>query len=515
VSELLRDKRLGYGLVIGLYLLVFPWHPGLNSPNELCRLWQARAIVEDGKVEINAQLERYGRVGDLSIKDGRLYPSKAPLISFLGAPIYWVQTKLVGQGNVDTVRQLYWSRLFICVLPTLLMLVLLRRVLLTYLTPEIADPLVVTYALGSLAFAYSEMFFSHQLTAVMLFCAFYCCWKIQRGEWRERAWLLAGALAGLIVDCEYTGALNVVCLSTWVLAARWKQWPQLGRAVAGVVVGAAPFLIALMAYHQACFGHPLESGYKYLNDPSYQHWHLGGFLGIRIPDPAVFLLSFFGPLRGLFGLSPFLMLAGGGMLALRWDRPMRVFVSALILGNAYFTSSFDYTSWGWTAGPRHLTPMVPFLLIPAGLALERLRNAESFDRKIGAGIATGLCVASVVVTGLISLVAYIPDSLSSPLFSLVLPLLRGGYLPPTVTVVFGLPNLGGIAVLCVLAAAAWVGLWLWRAEGSQRTVTVAAVATVVVVLALLAGANREDGGDKGGLQLLQSVWMTPTAPKNG
>ena len=98
--EFLRDKRVGYGLVVALYLLVFPWHPGLNSPNELCRLWQSRALIEDGKLEINAQLQRYGRVGDLSVKEGRYYPSKAPLISFLAAPIYWVEQKFAGEGAV-------------------------------------------------------------------------------------------------------------------------------------------------------------------------------------------------------------------------------------------------------------------------------------------------------------------------------------------------------------------------------------------------------------------------------
>lgn len=508
MSEILRDKRVGYGLVVALYLLVFPWHPGLNSPNELCRLWQARALVEDGKVEINAQLQKYGAVGDLSVKDGHYFPSKAPLISFAAAPIYWVELKLAGGAGVEVIKQVYWSRLFITVLPALLMLVLLRRFLLAYLSPEIADPLIVTYALGTMAFAYAEMFFSHQVTAVLLFCCFYACWRVLRGDWRERGWLVAGALAGLVVDSEYTGALGVVCVASYVVAARWKHWPQLGRAVGLVIVGAAPLLIALMAYHQACFGHPLESGYKYLNDTAYQHWHLGGFLGIRVPDPTAFTMSYFGPLRGLFALSPFLLLAFGGLSALRWERPLLIFVAVLILANTYFTSSFEYSSWGWTVGPRHLTPLVPFLLLPAGLALERLRNATTFDGKIGAGIASGLCVASVLIAGMISLVAYIPDSLTSPLFGAVLPLIRGGYLPPTVTVVMGFGNAGVLAVVGVLVASLWVGIWMVRAQ-QGRVVAAVAVLTVVVMLGLLAGANRDSDGDRAALQLLQSVWLTP------
>ena len=34
------SPKVGYALVAALYLLSFPYHPGLRSPNELCRLWQ-------------------------------------------------------------------------------------------------------------------------------------------------------------------------------------------------------------------------------------------------------------------------------------------------------------------------------------------------------------------------------------------------------------------------------------------------------------------------------------------
>ena len=40
-------------VVVALYVLAFPYHPKLRSPNELCRLWQARAIVEYGELSVN------------------------------------------------------------------------------------------------------------------------------------------------------------------------------------------------------------------------------------------------------------------------------------------------------------------------------------------------------------------------------------------------------------------------------------------------------------------------------
>lgn len=391
------ESKVGFALLAGLYLLSFPYHPGLRSPNELCRLWQSRSLIDFGTLDINGTLSQLGAVGDLSCTavvqgpDGQklepcvgpfaaragvvaryYYPSKAPLVSFLGAPVYWVLKAL---GPVSELRQVLFSRLFVTVLPALGLLWLLRRFLAAYVSQPVADSLVVVYGLGTMAFAYAEAFMSHQLTAVLLFATFYVAWKTERGEWRERAYLLAGLLAGSVVAAEYTGALGVVCVAAYAVASRWKRWAALGRVAALVVAGAAPFLVALLAYHQACFGSPWTSGYKFLNNPSYQGWHEGGFLGIKGPDLLALWLSLFSPLRGLFTLSPFLLIAPFGFADVRAKDPaLLVFLLVLVAGNLYFTASFSYASWGWTVGPRHLTPMVPFLMLPVALVVERLTS---------------------------------------------------------------------------------------------------------------------------------------------
>src|SRR4051812_42933908 len=175
----LANPRVWFGLVAALYVVIFPWHPNLRSPNELCRLWQTRAIVEQGKLSLNETMQRYGPVGDLSVKDGVYYPSKAPLMSFLAVPIYWVLTKVAAPAAVPELPQVFFSRLLLTIAPTLLMLVFLRRFLKAYLKGVLPEALTVAYALGTLAFSYSEAFFSHQATAVLLFLAFYAAWRTQ------------------------------------------------------------------------------------------------------------------------------------------------------------------------------------------------------------------------------------------------------------------------------------------------------------------------------------------------
>src|SRR4051812_41360619 len=105
-------RRWPFWLVAALYVTAFPYHPGLRSPNELCRLWQARAIVEYGTLHLNQTLKDFGYVGDLSVKEGLYYPSKAPLLSLLAVPIYKLLS-LWGGGYRYAVPELplvYWSR---------------------------------------------------------------------------------------------------------------------------------------------------------------------------------------------------------------------------------------------------------------------------------------------------------------------------------------------------------------------------------------------------------------------
>ncbi|WP_426757108.1 hypothetical protein [Myxococcus sp. Y35] len=518
--------RAVWAVLVALYVLLFPYHPGLRSPNELCRLWQTRALVEYGTLHINDALRDYGKVGDLSVKDGKYYPSKAPLLSLAAVPIY-ATLRALGGGHrhaVPEVPLVFFSRLLLTVLPTLGLLWLVRRYLRTYLEPLVADALTVTYGLGSLAFSYSLLFMSHQTTAVLLFGSFYALWRCARGEWRERGYLVAGACAGATVAAEYTGALGVLGLVLYAVLtfafqdvpAR-ERWARLGRAAGLATLGALPFLVALMAYHQVTFGHPLTSGYKYLNDAGYQPWHLGGFLGIRTPDPRAFALSFFSPLRGLFTLAPFLLLALPGLVFV-WRRrgqssearALAWLSLALVAGYTYFTSSFSYDSWGWTTGPRHLTGLVPFLLLPAGLSLERLRAAHRGTWALG--VAALLCAVSITATGVATFINYIPDDVSNAVGALALPLLRAGYFPPGPLTFIGLPTgvAGTVLLALLLGVAAWAYVSLARKPG-QPWPAPPALGAALVALLLLGAAHafttRHDTDDGNAVRFLKSVWL--------
>jgi hypothetical protein len=457
----------------------------------------------------------YGPIGDLSVIEGRYYPSKAPLMSFAAVPIYALLRAASGgrPGVVPEIPLIFWSRLFLTVAPTLLMLLLLHRFLLAYVPLDLTDAVTMIYALGTLAFSYSLLFMSHQTTAVLLFAAFFVIWRASKDlPHREIRLAAAGLLAALAVAAEYTSALCAGLLAVYVaLTAMPRTSRGVGRAVAAFGAGALPVVALLMLYHARVFGGPLETGYRHLADAAYQPWHQGGFLGIKTPDMRALFLSLFSPLRGLLALSP-VLLAGFFGLRQLWEpeptdahrRALAIFTSLLVAGYVYFTASFSYASWGWTTGPRHLTGLVPFLLLPLALILARCRG-----QRIGAVVA-GLALASILVTGALTSINYIPDDVSDGVFGLFAPLAVRMDLVPSALNVLGLLNPWGglLCLVLILGVAAFV---VWSLVGGAAWGQRLAVccATALVVLSLHRLAFQDTPADRGALQLLSRDWLAP------
>jgi len=475
---------------------------------------QSRALVDFGEVSLNRAMRVYGPVGDLSYRDGQFYPSKAPFLSFAAAPIYAVLRSLAGNtiGAVPEIPLVFFGRLFLTVVPTLIVLGLLRRFLATYVDGAVADLFVVFYALGTLAFSYSLQFLSHQTSAVLLFAGFYVGWRWARSEASRGVLLSVGFFTGLAVAAEYTSAMAAGLITIWIGFCRPGSARTRSTAVAIVAAGAMAPMLVVGLYHWRCFGSPFETGYKHLADAAYQPWHLGGFLGIRTPDPRAFVLSLFSPLRGLFALSPGLLL---GIIGLRrlWKAraqapelgPIAIFTISLLVGYLYFTSSFSYESWGWTTGPRHMTGLVPFLLLPAALLYRQLVTP------LALGVARGLLAASVLITGCLTLVNYVPDDVSEALFGLMVPLARRGDLVPSVLSFFGLSNpwSGSVFVLAIVAMTSFVLVGGTLPDRRSACSPLAALATVALLLVGHLVAYRGTPGDRGAQELLARVWLTP------
>jgi hypothetical protein len=450
-------SRLRFPLAVLLaYAWLFPWLPELRSPNELSRLYQARAIADDHSLSVNAQLERRGPLGDLSAREGRQYPNKAPGVSLLGAPVYAAVRALRGGAEQVSDRAgIFFLRLVLCMVPGAIAAELLRRILEKRVAPASALAGATVFALSVPMWPYSTLLMSHGPTTAALVGAWYALERAsvplsprERAEvraedardpvplssrekardpvplsLRERAgvrvgpsgwFFLSGFLAGLAVLLEYTSALMLLPLAAYGLAGSRRK----PRAAALLAAGALPPLLALALYHQAAFGHPFDTGYRHLLNPTFTAWMGRGFMGLSRPSLPALGAAFLGPARGLFFFSPFFLLALPG-LAFLWgrDRALALFSGAALVLYGLFAASFPAEAWGWTVGPRHLAPLTAFL-VPAALeAEERLRA-----RGLGV-VAAALALLSVGTAALVMATGpYLPEELTNPVHQLGVPL---------------------------------------------------------------------------------------------
>jgi hypothetical protein len=411
-------------LVLAIYAYPFPHFEGLRSPNELSRLYQVRALVDDHTLSVNESLRRYGSMGDMSEFHGRFFPNKAPGISFVGAGVYGVLRSIFGEPEQISNRGLlYFLRLFCCALPTALLTVPLRRYVRRISGDDrAADAAMLVYLFGSLACTYSILFLSHQLTAVLAMASFLALEQGRRS--RSALWPLAGGLAAAYaVVTEYPAAPVALALGIYAVATARRRL----AATLAFGLGALPCAVLLLWYHKQAFGSPFATGYAHVTNQTFASWHAQGYMGVAMPRITSLLGNLFSAGRGLFAFAPAFLLALPGLrlLAAR-DRADARLATTVLAFYFFLASAFLYEAWGWVLGPRHLAPLMPFLVAPLACALAWLRA-----HKPGwSGLAGGLCAASILVTGTATVVyPHIPEEFTGAVAHLIWPLLSHGFLP--------------------------------------------------------------------------------------
>ncbi len=415
-------------LVLGAQLSFFPWYPAMGSANELSRLYLVEALVNRHDVEIGDEIDQYGWVGDRSEVAQSQFSDKPPGTAFLVAPFVALRHAFEGP---DLQADMRVARVVACVLPTLLLLLLLRLEMTELGIPAPTRALcLATYGLGTLGFTYSLLFYGHQLTAVLLYSTWFLLRRSAVGPPRATA---VGALVACCVSVEYQSAVYLVPLAA-VFLFRARPLPA---SIAAAVLGAAPVLTLTALYHDAAFGAPWRTGYSFVANPFFAAVHEQGFMGVATPRLRPLAASLIGASKGLFFFSPFLALGFAGLVPyaqrlralalgprtsdLGPQTPWLPFALrlALVVLPLLFVSSMVYWDGGWTVGQRHLTPLIPFLIAPAAALVESGALARA--------LAPGLAAASVMMTGTATIVfPHLPESWANPFHDLTLPLLRHG-----------------------------------------------------------------------------------------
>ncbi len=506
-------KLLALLLVASGWLFVY--FDKLNNPNELVRIYMARALLQHGTYAIGERravpggfrdggpvYSDWGYINDKALVcddprarppacSGKLYAAKAPGPSFLAVPVLGALKLALGREPSRT-ADVFVLRWVFCIVPTALFWIAMRRFLLrSGVPPAAALACVLSGALGSLSFTYGQMFAGHQLAALALGTAFLVAFwpgaSTAPGT-SPRAALLFGFAAGLAVCCEYPSAPAALLLAgLWLWSGRATP-----KALALAALGAAGPLLALAHFHTAAFGAPWST--------PYSHLEVQG--------------SLFAPYLGLFFWAPWTALAlGAAPLLLRSRRPAGTAAVAVVAYYLVFQVTHSLWRSGWVVGPRYMTPVVPFAAAAVGLAIAQVGRAA---RPWAAALLGGAGAASIAATGLASIVCQaFPLEVYNPLVEVVAPLLSHGYVPRNPLQLAGVPGLWS-ALPALAALATGMALLLTAPlrmdAGARRAHWLALAIAALLVLAQWTATAGDSPAHSVAVRYLSSVWEPDPPP---
>jgi len=476
-------------LLLGSYVYFFPrW----ADPNQNSRLDMIVAVVDDGTLMI----DRYvSNTVDYAKVNGHYYSDKPPGSAFLGIPVYagiklvlslpvadqWVsrlannpafQATLKADGSgvyADKVRFALAQvalTILIPVMASVLLGLLLYRCLVNFQVPAgLSTGIVLIYGLLTPAFAYAGAYYSHALSAVFLFAAFY--WVRAERVQSPLRLVGAGLCLGFAVLTEYSVILIAAILFVFAAYRLFTRgsWARVGL----VAVPAGLMGLVLMVYNQTVFGGPFNLGYEY--SELWAGQHQTGFMSLTLPHlDAVWGITF-SPFRGLFFLSPILLLSIPGFW-LWWRSPFRggrtqryraEFWVALLIVAVMFLFNTSSSMWwgGFAIGPRYFLPALPYLALALGFAAQQWARRTWF--KITAGI---LMLWSLIANVGLSIAgqAFPSDTIVNPLFDYALPNWAAGNIARNLGTVLGLKGLTSLMPLLIfigLALVVWV-VFSWQ-----------------------------------------------------
>lgn len=475
-----RDEKrvaiLIFLILISCYAYFFPRWADWNQNS---RLDLVMAIVDQGVLHIDDYYDGYTATGDYAEYDGHIYSTKAPGTAFLGVPVYWVFQKTVkgnlvqwalgllgGNEAVDNTLTTGGSGLlseklhaalalsattfFVVSVPSALLGVALYHFMgyfIPFSVPRVWAVLV--YGLATSAFPYASSFYGHQIVAVLLFFAFHLAFLIGKEKVGPPFALGVGLMLGCAVITEYPAALVAGAILLY-LFHRLHQKGWVGLTILG---GLLPGLL-WMAYNYAIFRKPIAFGYQHA--PLWQDVNTAGFFSLVYPQPDALWGITFSSFRGLFFLSPVLLLALPGFYCLARSRAWRPeFLICLwaVVSFLLFNGSSVMWQGGYAVGPRYLVPMLPFLILPLTLF------AGGWGERGWGKILTIVFSAWSLLAVWVETIGgqQFPDYTPNPLFRYSLPRLLAGDIARNFGTLAGLSGWLSLApLIAVLGCLSWV-----------------------------------------------------------
>jgi len=481
VSRAATSARILALVLLGLVALGSPkrYRPEFYPSNETGRVHAAMAIIDHGTVHLDDVWDdvhpqwRNSRVlpnCDASVKDGHFLLDKPPGTTFLVLPVI----ALLRGFDVDPeFTSLLWLlSLLFAALPSVLFMLAFRRWLRQNLPSSRAMRLVAPAVIVATPWLlFGSQLMGHTLAASLAgIGAFLALGRLDAEEpdtrSAPRAFLGGLALGGAVLS-ETSSALIALGVIGAILLdpARRHRWRW-------VVLGGIAPALAFLVWNAVSFGNPFRTGYAYKAAPSMAAAHERGLFGLTWPRGDGLFGLMLSSRRGLFFLSPWLILGPVGAVWASFDRRVSRAWRALLLfatlGVPVLLSGFSDWHGGQTVGPRYLVFVLPFFGIGAALAVQRIERGRF--RLPALSILSGLLLSSLAL--LLVALAGIPAvmvEIANPIVELVVPvLLEAGPLGTVWDPLVG--PLLGVAITVAAACALLVFAALrTRRDSGERT----------------------------------------------
>ncbi len=481
VFTLPRTSRGRALLVFSLLLACYGYFfPTLNNWGSNSRMDLTYALGDQGSIRID---DYHLNTGDKAYFNGHYYTEKSIGPSLLAVPVYLLfrgamqVTPLArlaagnkGPGALPTLDEVYQKyhlpvpgtpgaghpaiyHAMALVVVTFFSVAVLSALLGTvvYLAaarfatrPDDAVWLALAFGLGTPAFPYSNQLYQHQAGAFGAFVGFFVLWRVVDRDVSRRWLWVVGVLFGYAMASEYVLAPIVALVVLWAAPALQPR-----RDLLRIAAGAAPWIVATAIYDVAAFGTPLPVGYRY---SAFAGAFESGLFGFSAPSWDSFYLLTFSPYRGLFVLSPFLLLALPGLHGMRRDartRQLALVLLTIAVAFLVYNASYWESTGGDSVGPRYLVPLLPFLTLPIVFVQNRARRAW---QKAGIAAVFAVSIAEVWTVSLAGQ-SFPPEAVQRPLLDYALPLVRTGQLRFSVGTLLGLRGLAAVLPLALLLTA--------------------------------------------------------------
>ena len=472
------DRRFAAAFFVAFWCLYAQVGPGptTTNPNTVTRLGMVHALVGEGRARIDTYADATpdkARFGD------GWYLDKAPGLSFMALPIVEAASLAAGsEARADPARLhaldtpfwtwTAWAAGALTVAPATAAAAAAIYLLARRWRCSVGGAMFasVAFAVCTPAFGWSTVFFGHAMAgacALLAFALVVAATGAQRG--RAGAALAAGFLLGWTVVVEYTSAPAVGVIGLYAL---WRlrpfSAPRRARLIAAAVAGGLFAGVPLLAYNLVVFGSVTHVAYS---DVVGFDGMRRGLFGITTPNPIISWRLLFGQKRGLLWLSPLL-----AAVPVAWWMARRAVgwpaLSVLLAVPATYlviNSGYEYWDGGWSTGPRHLVPALPFLCLPLGILYDRAGRTGRGLLMTLAAVSFGLSLACASVD------MASPSRFGAPLVEHILPEFAAGQVH---NLLFSLGTPAAASVSATLLIALAVGAAAYAMAFATRRAAIAA-----------------------------------------